>query len=244
MAQRADEWGRFSFWLVQRAVADVTAAFGELDGHATALSREAAEAFEDDEAEAVGLAALRPPAIDATDFITSTSALDVDRNEQSSRRRVRRSLGRIDGAGVLEGLAMVSLNPISLAAGVLISRRAVQGSRAQYLNDQRTAAIDSVRRYVEEAEFIVRQRWRRVAAARRLERELRVRRLRGAGRLAGQVGHQRPGRRSPGRRRPRGAGVGRTRAGPRRPARSGGRRPGHRRWVSRAVPSSSGSEDC
>ena len=166
----ADGWTRFSFWLAERTVSDIAASFAALDTHAVALSEAAGEAFEDDEATAVALDPLRPPPLDPSDLIEQASTLDAAHGS-TPRRKLRRSLGRIDNAGVLEGLAMVSLNPISLAAGVLISRRAAKDARASAIESQRAAAMDAVSHYIEECDFVIRREWR--AAVRRLERDLR-----------------------------------------------------------------------
>ena len=165
-------WTRFSFWLAQRTVADVAAVFGELEARATHVSAAARDAFEDDEADAVALAPVRPPSLDPSELIDSTSELDRREAIPAKRTaRVRQSVRRIDTTGVLEGLAMVSLNPVSVAAGLMISRRAVQGSGAQVLQEQRSAALEAVRRHLEEAEYVARKEWR--AAVRRMERDLR-----------------------------------------------------------------------
>ena len=150
-------WPEFSSWLQQRIEIAVADSFVWAEQRSRYLADQVVEQFARD-----GGAALPEPAIgEATDVLAAVVDLpEIDDGYLQLRERVligvRGSYTGVLMTGLATSLAgMALINPISLAAGVLLGRKAYNDDKAQRLQRRQAEAKSVVRRHVDEVVFQV-----------------------------------------------------------------------------------------
>ncbi|MGY2127788.1 dynamin family protein [Blastococcus sp. SYSU DS0617] len=150
-------WAEFGRWLEQRIEIAVADSFVWAEQRSEYLAEQVIEQFARD-----GGAVLPELAIgDAADVLSSVVALpEIDDGYLHLRERVligvRGSYTGVLMTGLATSLAgMALINPISLAAGVLLGRKAYNDDKAQRLQRRQSEAKTVVRRHVDEVVFQV-----------------------------------------------------------------------------------------
>jgi len=158
----AKMWDEFGQWLETRVVYDVTENYLLLTKHAHDLTERVATMFAEDAADlgdVVNVAApthLLDGVIDpelpkaALQGGGGAMALSLFRNSYSGMSM----FGSLGGASMMH-LFTGSLNPITLGLGLVLGTRSVSEEHARQLETRRTHAKAAVRKYTDEASFVV-----------------------------------------------------------------------------------------
>ncbi|HTW20057.1 MAG TPA: dynamin family protein [Mycobacteriales bacterium] len=171
-------WDEFAQWLETRVVYDVTENYLLLTRHAHDLTERVAAIFAEDAAdlgEVINVAApthLLDGVIDpelpkaALQGGAGATAISLFRNTYSGMSM----FGALGGASMLH-LFTGSLNPITLGLGLVLGTRSVSEEHNRQVETRRNHAKSAVRRYTDEASFVVGKDSR--DAVRSLQRALR-----------------------------------------------------------------------
>lgn len=171
-ANPSDIWAEFEPWLYRRTAEDVVNNFRFLQARADALSAQVAELFAIDEQEVPFHADLA----DAGTLVRRASPeASADFNEQTRGQRAMTGLrGGYMGVlmfGALGGMVGLTMGGIPVAAGMLMGRKALREEKGRQLTARRSTAKNTVRKYLDEAQFLAGKDSR--DTLRRVQRELR-----------------------------------------------------------------------
>jgi hypothetical protein len=158
----AKMWDEFAQWLETRVVFDVTENYMLLTEHASALTQRVGEMFAEDAADLGDVANVAAPThlldgvIDpelpkaALQGGGGAMALSLFRNTYSGMSM----FGALEGASMMH-LFVGSLNPLTLGLGLVLGTRSVSEEHERHLEARRGHAKAAVRKYTDEAAFVV-----------------------------------------------------------------------------------------
>jgi ElaB/YqjD/DUF883 family membrane-anchored ribosome-binding protein len=150
-------WDQVTEWLEQRIAAAVTDSFVWAEQRSDWLAGQVVEQFARDG----GAAAPELSIGNSADVLSAVVGIPtIDAGYLKLRERfligVRGSYSGVLMTGLVTSLAgMALINPVSLAAGVLLGRKAFNDDKAQRLQRRQTEAKNVVRRHLEEVVFQV-----------------------------------------------------------------------------------------
>jgi tRNA U34 5-carboxymethylaminomethyl modifying GTPase MnmE/TrmE len=150
-------WAQVTEWLEQRIAAAVTDSFVWAEERSDWLAGQVVEQFARDGGDAVPELAIGDPG-DVLGQVVGIPALDAGYLKLRERFLigVRGSYSGVLMTGLVTSLAgMALINPVSLAAGVLLGRKAFNDDKAQRLQRRQSEAKAVVRRHVDEIVFQV-----------------------------------------------------------------------------------------
>jgi hypothetical protein len=158
----AKMWDEFAQWLETRVVFDVTENYVLLTEHARSLTQRVGEMFAEDAADLGDVANVAAPThlldgvIDpelpkaALQGGGGAMALSLFRNTYSGMSM----FGALGGASMMH-IFTGSLNPLTLGLGLVLGTRSVSEEHTRHLETRRGHAKAAVRKYTDEASFVV-----------------------------------------------------------------------------------------
>ena len=168
----AEFWDEFEPWLYRRTAEDVVYSFRVLQGRADELSSQVADLFEVDQEElayhpdlAEGGSALRRA------NATASAEFKVMTKGQRMMTGFRGGYIGVLMFGALGSMIGLAVGALPVAAGLLMGRKSLRDEQERQLSIRRTTAKNSIRKYLDEAQFLAGKEQR--DTLRMLQRQLR-----------------------------------------------------------------------
>ncbi|MDM4719501.1 dynamin family protein [Micromonospora sp. WMMA1363] len=168
----ADSWDTVETWLQSRTSAEVLANYTLLRDRAEELSREVAEHFREASGAALDQLAVYDPSRVAA---RAGEHKDLDLTKMTVGKQAMVALKNAYTGGLmftmLGSLLGLGLGPIGLGIGLIMGHKGLRDEKKRQLQNRRSQAKNSVRRYCDEVNFVVGKDSR--DTLRRIQRQLR-----------------------------------------------------------------------
>jgi Dynamin family len=165
-------WAEFEPWLYRRVAEDVVANYGFLQQRANELSDQVAELFAGEEQKLPMRAQMGDPeeALRMT-AVRASVEFDAMTKGQKAMTGFRGGYIGVLMFGALGSMVGLALGALPVAAGLMMGRKAMKDEAKRQLTIRRSAAKNTVRKYVDEVQFMTGKDSR--DTLRRVQRQLR-----------------------------------------------------------------------